>query len=110
MIQDTLNKIEKNISNTSTIDEKKKLELLALVNNLKTEVQKLGETDAENVQTIINFTKASTHEAVKEERDAELADLSIKGLSLSTKKFEVSHPDLVSAVNSVCTFLSNMGI
>jgi|WetSurSiteA1Bulk_404760.scaffolds.fasta_scaffold343537_1 hypothetical protein len=110
MVSDTLSRIEKNILNAQNIEEKKKTELLALVYNLKKEMEKLGDSEVENAQTIANFTKASTHEAVKENRNEELADLSVKALSLSAKKFEASHPDLVSAVNSVCTFLSNMGI
>lgn len=110
MINDTLNKIKNNIINTANIDESKKKELLSLIENLKYEINKLSVSDAENAQTIANFAKASTHEAVKGKRDDELASLSIKGLSLSAKRFEVSHPNLVSAVNSVCTFLSNMGI
>lgn len=110
MINDTLNKIKQTIVNTRNINESKREELLSLIENLKGEIDKLSVNDAENAQTIANFTRTSTHEAVKGKRDDELVSLSINGLALSAKKFEVSHPNLVSAVNSVCTFLSNMGI
>ncbi len=109
MIQDTISKIEENIRDAKSIDEAKKTELLGLVGSLKKEVMDLSSTNKEDAETVANFTKASTHEAIKTEKNKSLFDLSLKGLSGSVAKFEVSHPDLVATVNSICVSLSNSG-
>ncbi len=109
MIKDTITKIEKNIQDSKSIDESKKRELLGLVSSLKKEVLNLSNTNKEDAETVLNFTKASTHEAIKSEKDKFLFELSLKGLSKSVTKFEISHPDLVSVVNSICVSLSNSG-
>ncbi len=110
MITDTIQKIEENIKKTRNIDPKKKTELLGLISNLKKEVVDLSAVDMDNAESIVNFAKVSTHETVRENPDDKLKSLSLEGLNLSVKKFEVSHPALVAAVNSVCNFLANIGI
>lgn len=109
MIQDTITKIEENIRDAKNIDDLKKQELLGLVVSLKKEVIELSTTNKEDAETVANFTKASTHEITKTEKNKNLIDLSLKGLSESVNKFEASHPDLVSVVNSICVSLSNSG-
>ena len=109
MIKDTISKIETNIQNSRSIDELKKRELLGLVNALKKEVTELSNTNKEDAESVLNFTKTTTHEAVKSDKDKILFELSLKGLSKSVVKFEASHPDLVSVVNSICVSLSNSG-
>jgi hypothetical protein len=109
MIKETISKIETNIRDAKSINEAKKNELLGLVSSLKKEVLELSNTHKEDAETVLNFTKASTHEAIKTEKDENLFDLSLKGLSGSVKKFEASHPDLVAVVNSICVSLSNSG-
>jgi hypothetical protein len=109
MIKDTIEKIESNIRNANSISEIKKNELLVLVSSLKKEILVLSNTHKEDAETVINFTKTSTHEAIKSEKDKNLFDLSLKGLTGSVSKFEASHPDLVSIVNSICVSLSNSG-
>ncbi|HMV43218.1 MAG TPA: DUF4404 family protein [Leptospiraceae bacterium] len=109
MIQDTITKIEENIRDSKSLDVAKKEELLGLVVSLKKEVVELSATNKEDAETVANFTKASTHEVIKSNKNKDLIDLSIKGLSESVSKFEASHPDLVSVVNSICVSLSNSG-
>ncbi len=109
MIQDTISKIEANIRDAKSIDETKKNELLGLVGSLKKEIVELSSTNKEDAESVANFTKTSTFEAIKTEKNKSLFDLSIKGLSESVTKFEVSHPDLVATVNSICVSLSNSG-
>ena len=109
LFQDTISKIEENIRDAKSIDEAKKTELLGLVGSLKKEVLDLSSTNKEDAETVANFTKTSTHEAIKTEKNKSLFDLSLKGLSESVAKFEVSHPDLVATVNSICVSLSNSG-
>ena len=90
--------------------DQNRTELLGLLATLKAEVSELSVTDADKAQSIAGFTAVSTHEAMREQKNQELADLSLKGLSSSVQGFEESHPKLVQVVNSICTTLSNLGI
>ena len=110
MIRDTIGKIEERLRNAESVKDENRAELLSLLATLKAEVSNLSETDAERAQSIAGFTAVSTHEATRDERNPELVELSLKGLSSSVQGFEESHPKLVQAVNSICTTLSNLGI
>lgn len=110
MIRDTIGKIEERLRGAESVNDENRAELLKLLATLKVEVSDLSETDAEQAQSIAGFTAVSTHEAIREERNPELVEISLKGLSSSVQGFEESHPKLVQAVNSICTTLSNLGI
>ena len=110
MIQDTISKIEERLRGAESVNDQNRAELLKLLATLKAEVSDLSETDAEQAQSIAGFTAVSTHEAIREERNPELVEISLKGLSSSVQGFEESHPKLVQVVNSICTTLSNLGI
>lgn len=110
MIKDTISKIEEQLQSAGSVNDENRAELLKLLATLKAEVSELSETDAEHAQSIAGFTAVSTHEATREEKNLELVELSLKGLSSSVQGFEESHPKLVQAVNSICTTLSNLGI
>lgn len=107
MIQDTIQKIEAKLNDKAG---QNKAELLALLSQLKTEINHLAETNTERAESVAGFAELSTHEATKSAKDPALLDLSIKGLSRSVEDFEGSHPELVAVVNRICTTLSNMGI
>ena len=64
MIQDTISKIEANIRDAKSIDETKKNELLGLVGSLKKEIVELSSTNKEDAESVANFTKTSTFEAI----------------------------------------------
>ena len=110
MIRDTISKLEDRIREAEAIKGDHREELLRLLANLKSEVSHLSSTHAEQAQSIAGFTAVSTHEAIRESRNPELAELSLKGLSSSVDGFEKSHPQLVEVVNRICTTLSNLGI
>jgi hypothetical protein len=110
MILETLDKIETRIQGASVVKEESKRELLALLNTLKREVAELSRTHSEQAQSIAGFAEVSTHEATREEKNPELLQLSLKGLSASAAGFETSHPRLVEIVNSICITLSSLGI
>lgn len=110
MIRDTIGKIEERLRDSGSLSDENRRELLKLLGTLKAEVSQLSENDAEKAQSIAGFTAVSAHEATREERNPELVELSLKGLSRSVEGFEESHPKLVQAVNSICTTLSNLGI
>jgi hypothetical protein len=109
MVQDTIQKIEETIKNSKNINKEKKEDILNLIDSLKVEIVELSKTNHEDATSVANFTKVSTHEATKTKKDENLLDLSLRGLSHSVEKFEASHPQLVSIVNSICASLSNSG-
>jgi len=52
----------------------------------------------------------SAHEATRSEKNSELFNLSIEGLTSSVQGFEVSHPRLVELINTFCAMLARLGI
>jgi hypothetical protein len=110
MVEETITQIEARIKKAKSIDDERKKELLDLLSTLKTEVSKLSKTAAEDAQSTTGFTEVSIHEAIREEKNPQLLDVSLRGLSTSVKRFENSHPKLVRVVNSICNTLSNIGI
>jgi hypothetical protein len=110
MIQDTIGKIEERLRRSEAVKDENKAELIQLLATLKAEVSALAQTHSDQAQSIAGFTAVSAHEATRTQRDPQLVELSIRGLSSSVEGFEESHPKLVQVVNSICTTLSNLGI
>jgi len=110
MINETLERIEKELTASESLSEQRRRELLELMGTLKAEVQELARSNEEQARSIAGFTQVSTHEATRATRDDALLDLSLKGLSSSVAGFEQSHPRLVQIVNSISHTLSNLGI
>ena len=110
MINETIAKIEERLQNNAALSPEQRADLLRLLTTLKAEMGNLSADEPEKAQSIAGFTAVSTHEAMREQRNPELVDLSLKGLAQSVHGFEDSHPKLVQVVNSICTTLSNLGI
>lgn len=110
MLKDTFSKLEDQIHKSGSMPEENKAELLKLLGTLKTEVSELATTHREEAKSIAGFMELSAHEATRENKNPELLKHSVAGLSSSVDEFEKSHPQLVNAVNRICTALSNMGI
>lgn len=110
MISETIARIEARISETGTIQEEEKTELIKLLSELKAEVTELSQTHKEQAESIARFTDISAHEATREEKDSRLLSLSVDGLTSSVEGFENSHPDLVQIVNRISVMLAGMGI
>ena len=110
MIQETINKIEARVKETQSLPDEKKRELLNLLSTLKTEVSEFSKTHPEHLQSISGFAEVSIHEAIRQEKNPQLLNLSLQGLSTSAQGFESSHPKLVGIVNSLCHALSNIGV
>lgn len=109
-IEQTLGTIEARIRNSDSIREDRRGELLDLLGKLKSEVASLSQTDAEQARSIAGFAELSAHEAMRSEKNPQLLEHAVAGLSSSVKGFEESHPRLVQIVNAVSGFLSNLGI
>lgn len=109
MIYETIKRIENEIE-TNVSDEKEKMELLNLVDNLKLEIESLKDTHQDNVRSITKFTESGVFEGTREERDEELFQHAIEGMKLSVREFEVSHPRLINTINAIGNTLNNIGI
>jgi hypothetical protein len=110
MIEDTLKKIELQITGSESLRAERRQELLGLLETLKAEVGELSKTHDEQAQSIAGFTQVSAHEAMRSQQNPELLNLSLKGLRSSVEELEKSHPHLVRIVNSISHTLSNLGI
>ena len=110
MIQNTIEKIENRVKKIDSLKDESKTQLLNLLSTLKSEIAELSKSKGEQAESIIGFAEISTHEATRQDKNPQLLELSIDGLSTSVKGFEVSHPSLVGTVNSICVMLSNLGI
>jgi hypothetical protein len=110
MTNNTLQKIEHIVANAKRLPSEKREGLLDLITKLKAELEENSSPDLEEKDSIVGFTERSVHEALRENKNDELADLSMTGLKKSILKFEASHPDLVSIINKICVSLSNLGI
>ncbi|HIG29509.1 MAG TPA: DUF4404 family protein [Verrucomicrobiales bacterium] len=110
MIRTTIEKIESRIQNSGGINTEQKQDLLGLMGSLKSEILELSKTNAEQAHSVAGFTDVTTHEATREQVNHTLLKTSLDGLSYSVKEFEISHPQLVEVVNTICVRLSNMGI
>lgn len=108
MIDDTLNKLDNRLKHSENLSEKSRRELETLVKELRKEINALD--DEERAESIAGFTESSTREALRNEKDEDLLDLSLQGLEKSTREFEASHPKLMAVVNNLCHQLSNLGI
>lgn len=110
MIKKTVEKIENSIQKIKTIDNNKKKELIHLLSTLKSEIEELSKTHVEHAHSIAGFTEVASHEATRSEKEVNLINLAIDGLSSSVKGLEISHPTLVKTVNDLCNLLSSIGI
>ena len=106
----TITDIETKIGKTVSMKEEDKSDLLNLLTALKSEIAELSKTHAEHAQSITNFTQISTHEATREQKNTDLMDASLKGLTSSVDDFKNTHPKLVETVNRISQILANMGI
>ncbi len=110
MLKHTLEKIESKIKQSPNIPYEKKKEYFELLNDLNKEINNLSKTQKETAQSIKGFTKISAHEATRDHIDPLLVKISLEGLSSSVKELHASYPKLVNTVNSICSFLSKIGI
>lgn len=110
MLKHTLEKIESKIKQSPNIPDDKKKEYFTLLNELNSEINELSLTEQETAESIKGFTKISAHEATRDQLDPDLMKISLDGLSSSVRELHASYPKLVNTVNSICSFLSKLGI
>jgi hypothetical protein len=106
----SLNNIQKCIQENHDIDQTTKAELLRLLTTLKSEIVTLEHTHAEHAESVLGLAERSMQEAIRRPKDPQLAASALQELSESVAELEVSHPQLVSVVNTISVLLSNIGI
>jgi hypothetical protein len=110
MINETLDKLEKNVNSNSEIDNEQKEEFLGLLSKLKTEIITIEESHRQDAHNIVNYTDSSFNVATKNDKNKDELERNLNTLTGSIEGFEATHPKLVEIVNSVCTRLSTLGI
>jgi len=110
MLKTTITNIENKIKRNASIKNREKTELLKLLSGLKNEISEFSKIDNEQAESITGFAQTSAHEATRKDKNEDLLDLSLKGLTSSVSELESSHPKLVEIVNRISQMLSNMGI
>jgi hypothetical protein len=110
MAKDTIARIEERIRDNESLSAEKKQELMSLVAELKGEVRGLEETHRDDARSIVGYAETSVHEATREEVNPELLRHSLDGLSLSVRRFEVTHPALTGLINNIGQTLWKLGI
>jgi len=110
MIESTMKRIEALLEAADQMDPGRRRQLQALLETLKEEVKILAESNREEAESIAGFTGLTTHEAIRKRPDPKLVSISSEGLMASVEGLEASHPRLVSTVNALCNFFSDLGI
>ena len=110
MLDEILAKLEMNIRQSDAIEADKKAELLRLLSTLQSEIAALEPTHAEHAASVVGFAERSMHAAIRQTKDPQLIALATQGLSASVEELEVSHPQLLQAVNAISMLLASIGI
>ena len=110
MLNHRIETIQSTIEQSGNIPAEKKAELLQLVARLQSEIATLSQTHRDEASSITRFADASAHEAVRAQKNPQLADTALNGLRASVQGFEETHPSLVGVVSRFATALSNMGL
>ncbi|MBI5243622.1 MAG: DUF4404 family protein [Elusimicrobia bacterium] len=110
MLEDTLKKMEDAVKKLGSLKGKERAEMLSLLSSLKAEVERLSKTHGEQAHSIASLADMAAHEATRRDKSPDLLRHSQEGLALSARGFEASHPQLVDAINELCTMLARIGI
>jgi hypothetical protein len=110
MLEETIARIEVRLKSSDSLSEENRSELLALLAQLRNELEVLSRTDPDHARSVAAFAELTAHEATREKKKPSMFHLSAAGLTSSVQDLELSHPKLTALVNSICQLLSNTGI
>jgi hypothetical protein len=110
MIQDRVDQIEAKVQGAPNIPAETKTQLLALLEDLKKEVEVLARTHDERAQAIAHYTDVTTQEVTRAQKEPGQVDAALEGLTGSVSGFETTHPKLTQIVNRLAVTLSSVGI
>ena len=109
MVDETIARLQAELEGAE-VGAEKRAELLRLLATLRTEVDQIARTDADQARSIAAFAHLSAQEATRPRPRRELLEVSLTGLRKSVQEFERTHPSLVEVVGSLATSLSNLGV
>ena len=109
-MENIFKRIEAELSNSGSMSNEKKLELLNLIQELRQEMAQLSEAHKEDAQSLAFYAESSLREATRQQKSSDIFNHTLEGFSLSAKKFEISHPKLTTIVNNINQILVNIGI
>jgi len=110
MVEEIISKIEGRIRGSETVDESRRGELLKLLGQLRGEISALSKTNQAQAESIASCAAASTHEAIRPDKNPDSLKQSVGELESSVGDFEDTHPQLTAVVNRIASMLANMGI
>jgi Mg2+ and Co2+ transporter CorA len=110
MVDKTISRIEDRIRGNESLSGEKKQEMLSLIGDLRSEIAGLEKTHHNDARSIAGYTETSVHEATRDDRNPELLKHTLDGLSLSVRRFEVSHSRLTGLINNIGQTLWKLGI
>ena len=108
MADPQIEKIKLAVAAADHIPRDKKTELLELVAKLEPAISRISETHGEHADRISTLVEQSAHAA--SDNNPEHLETTLGELKQSVRRFEASHPDLVSFVTEYSAFLSALGI
>jgi hypothetical protein len=110
MVDKTISRIEERIRGNESLNAEKKQELLSLIGDLRNEMTGLEKKHQNDAHSIAGYAESSVHEATRDDINPELLKHSLDGLSLSARRFEISHPRLTGLINNIGQTLWKLGI
>lgn len=110
MVDKTITRIEERIRENVSLNAEKKQELLSLIGDLRNEMTGLEKTHHNDARSIAGYAESSVHEATRDDINPDLLKHSLDGMSLSARRFEISHPQLTGLINTIGQTLWKLGI
>ena len=108
MLKNTLDTIEKNIRESSSLSDHKKTKLAGLITELRQELETLEKSNAQQAQHIARQAHAVAETVLNE--DAKTVELTSHGLERSIEEFELSHPKLYNTVKAFVIRITGFGV
>ena len=108
-MQEALAKIRDLITNAKKLSDSQKAEMLRYVKSLDHELTALAREKEDEAKNIAHLTHIRTKQALADDVADEEAELH-EGFSAAVEKFELSHPRLYKALQTISISLSGLGV
>lgn len=109
MIHTTLDQIDALLSK-STLSTAQKKQLEACYQQLRTELATLAKTNPDKANSLADYAKIATTEALRDNSNLDLVKRSQQELRHALDSFEGSHPRLCATLQTLLVHLSSLGI
>ncbi len=109
MALETLDRIQLRIDGAPAISDENRRELTALVQQLRSEIECLPESQSEDARSLVGFAELSAFEATREATSPELLEAGLKGVEGMIFRFEERHPRLAKVAGDFAMAVGRMG-